>query len=45
MNAFPWMDAGLWIAIGGSLAVAVIADGLVLLALAARCWAMLMEQS
>jgi hypothetical protein len=38
------MDAGLWIAIGGSLGVAVIADVLMLIDFTARCWAMLMEK-
>jgi hypothetical protein len=43
MNGFSidmWL---MWVAIGGTLGVAAVADTWVLLALAARCWAMLMR--
>jgi hypothetical protein len=45
MSGFTLDVCLMWTAIGGCLTVAVIADTLVLLSLAARCWTMLMEQS
>jgi hypothetical protein len=39
------MDAALWWAVGGSVAVAITLDVLALLDFTARCWAMLIERS
>jgi hypothetical protein len=42
MNVFTIDMLLLWVAVGGTLAVAAVADAIVLLDLTWRCWAMLM---
>jgi hypothetical protein len=44
MNArFPWADAAMWWAIGGSVATAVVFDLIAVITWAQRVWAKLME--
>jgi hypothetical protein len=44
LSAFPWANAAMWLAVGGTIATAVLFDVVVALSWAATLWAKLMDE-